>query len=168
MTTVHRIARNAAVLLISQVFSYLLTFVYMALIARHLGAGGFGILSFALAFTAMFSILVDLGLQQLAVREVARDNSLAAKYLANMTTMRLILGVGTFGLIALTVNLLHYPPQTITCIYLIGASVIFMALAQMFYAIFQAFERMEYQSIGQALNAGLVLIGVILGVKADR
>jgi len=166
MTTIHRIARNAAVLLISQVFSYLLTFVYMALIARHLGAGGFGILSFALAFTAMFSILVDLGLQQLAVREVARDNSLAAKYLANMTTMRLILGVATFGLIALTVNLLHYPPQTTTCVYLIGASVIFMALPQMFYAIFQAFERMEYQSIGQALNAGLMLIGVFLGLKA--
>jgi len=38
--------------------------------ARYLGAEGFGILSFALAFTGIFGVFADLGLRQLTVREV--------------------------------------------------------------------------------------------------
>ena len=41
--------------------------------APYLGAEGFGILSFALAFTGIFWVFLDLGLSTLAVREVARD-----------------------------------------------------------------------------------------------
>jgi len=48
--------------------------------ARYLGAAGFGILSFALAFTGIFGVFSDLGLSTLTIREVARDKSLASKY----------------------------------------------------------------------------------------
>ncbi|KAF5432375.1 Membrane protein involved in the export of O-antigen and teichoic acid [Candidatus Methanophagaceae archaeon] len=48
--------------------------------ARYLGAAGFGILSFALAFTGIFGVFADLGLRQLTVRDVARDKTLASKY----------------------------------------------------------------------------------------
>ena len=51
--------------------------------ARYLGAEGFGILSFALAFTGIFGVFTNLGLSTLTVREVARDKSLASKYLGN-------------------------------------------------------------------------------------
>jgi len=37
--------------------------------------------SFALAFTGIFGVFADVGLRQLTVREVARDKSLAGKYL---------------------------------------------------------------------------------------
>ena len=85
--------------------------------ARYLGAAGFGILSFALAFTGIFGVFSDLGLGTLTVREVARDKSLASKYLRNIAVMKIILVVITFGLIALTINLLGYPEQTIKVVY---------------------------------------------------
>ena len=133
--------------------------------ARYLGAAGFGILSFALAFTGIFGVFGDLGLGPLTVREVARDKSLASKYLANISLMKIILVVITFGFIALTINLMGYPEETIKVVYLFGLSVIFMAFTQMFYSIFQAYERMEYQGIGQMVNAALILGGVILAIK---
>lgn len=165
MSTVKRIVKNATVLLIAQASSYLLGFFYIMYTARYLGAVGFGILSFALAFTALFGVFTDLGLSPLTVREVARDKSLTPKYLANISVMKIILVAITFGLIALTINLMGYPQQTITVVYLVGLSIIFMAFTQMFYSIFQAFERMEYQSLGQVLNATLMLAGVIFTIK---
>ncbi|MCL0070516.1 flippase [Dehalococcoidia bacterium] len=165
MDTVQRIAKNTGVLLVAQVGSYLLAFLYMMYIARYLGPADFGTLSFALAFTGIFSIFGDLGLGQLTVREVARDKTLASKYLTNIAIMKIILAVITFGLIALTINLMGYPQETITVVYLIGLSVIFMAFTQMFYSIFQAFERVEFQAIGQMLNAALLLAGAIIVIK---
>lgn len=165
MSTVQRIAKNTAVLLVAQVASYLLAFFYMMYTARYLGAEGFGILAFALAFTGIFAVFGDLGLRPLTVREVARDKSLASKYLANVSLMKIILVAITFGLIALTINLLGYPEQTIKVVYLLALSVIFQAFTQMFYSIFQAFERMEFQAIGQMLNAALILGAVILAIK---
>jgi len=165
MSTVQRIAKNTSVLLAAQVAGYLLAFFYMMYTARYLGAAGFGILSFALAFTGIFAVFGDLGLRPLTVREVARDKSLAPKYLANVSLMKIILVAVTFGLIALTINLMGYPEETIKVVYLLALFVIFQAFAQMFYSIFQAFERMEYQAIGQMLNAALILSGVTIAIK---
>lgn len=152
-------------LMVAQVASYLLAFFYMMYTARYLGPASFGILSFALAFTGIFAIFSDLGLQLLTVREVARDKSLATKYLANISLMKIILVTITFGLIALTINLMGYPAETIAVVYLLGLSVIFTTFTQMFYSIFQAFERMEFQGIGQILNAALILGGVLVALK---
>jgi O-antigen/teichoic acid export membrane protein len=165
MNTVQRIAKNTAALMIAQVASYLLSFFSMMYIARYLGVAGFGILSFALAFTAIFAVFGDLGLSPLTVREVARDKSLAPKYLANVALMKIILVVITFGAIALTINLMGYPQETIRVVYLLALSVIFAAFTQMFHSIFQAFERMEFQAIGQMLNAALILGGVIFAIR---
>jgi O-antigen/teichoic acid export membrane protein len=165
MSTIRRIAKNTTVLMIAQVASYLLAFFYMMYIARYLGAAGFGILSFALAFTGIFAVFGDLGLQPLTTREVARNKSLAPKYLANVSLMKVILVAVTFGLIALTINLMGYPAETIRVVYLIGLYVVLAAFTQMFYSIFQAFERMEFQAIGQILSAAVILGGVIFAIR---
>ena len=165
MSTVQRVARNTTALLIAQVATYLLSFLYMMYTARYLGAANFGVLSFALVFTSIFAIFADFGLGTLTVREVARDKSLALKYVANVSLMKVILTAVSLGLIALTINLMGYPAETIKVVYLIGLYVVIAAFNQMFYSIFQAFERMEFQAISQMLNAALLLGGVILAIK---
>jgi len=133
--------------------------------ARYLGAAGFGILSFALAFTGIFGVFSDLGLSTLTVREVARDKTLASKYLGNITVMKIILVIITFGLIALTINLLGYPEQTIKVVYLVALSVIFGAFSNMFNSIFQAYEKMEYVSVGRILSSALMLAGALFAIS---
>ncbi|MGB9199887.1 oligosaccharide flippase family protein, partial [Methanobacterium sp.] len=108
MSTTKRIAKNTGVLFISQVISYLLIFFYTIYIARSLGTEGFGTLSFALAFSGIFSIFADLGINTLTVREVARDKSLSNKYLGNGIIIKILLGFFSFGLIILIINLLGY------------------------------------------------------------
>jgi len=151
-------------LLLSDIVSKALGFFYVMYTARYLGAEGFGVLSFALAFTGIFGVFTDLGLQQLTVREVARDKSLAEKYLGNIAVMKLILVTFTFRLITLTINLLGYPEKTIKIVYLVALSVISNAFTQMFYSIFQAFEKMEFVSIGRVLSSSLMLFGALYAI----
>ncbi len=167
MNTIQKIAKNTGALFTGRVTGHVLSFLCMMYIARYLGPSNFGILTFALAFTGIFSVITDFGLQPLIVREIARDKSLASKYLANISGMKIILVPVTFGLIALTINLLGYPIQTIKVVYLIGLSVVFSAFTTMFYSIFQSYERMEYQSLGMILRGILMLFGVIFCANYD-
>ena len=165
MSTVRRIAANAAVSSIAQFANYVLAFFYMLYAARYLGTASFGLLSFALAFAAIFGLIADLGLRTLTVREVARDRSLAHKFTANVLVMKLGLAVIGYGLMALIVNLMPHSEETLVVVYIIGLSVVLSAFTQVFYSVFQAFEKMEYVSLGLVLNGALMLIGVVVAMQ---
>ena len=121
--------------------------------ARYLGVEGFGTLSMALAFTGIFSVFMDLGLSTLTIREVARNKSLAKEYVSNITLIKIVLSLITLCLIFIIVHLISYNQQTINVIYFITIYTIFTAFSQLFYAVFQANEKMEYQSLGFVLNS---------------
>jgi len=142
-----------------------LGFISVSLTARYLGAELFGTLSLALAFTGIFGIFSDLGLNTLTVREVARDKSLVSKYVGNVAVMRVIFATVTFGIIALIAVLLGYPLQTIYVICIVALSVVFTSLVNMYNSIFQAFEKMQYHAIGIILYSALFLSGVAIAVK---
>ena len=162
MSAVSKVAKNTTVLLVAQIISYVLAFFYTIYTARYLGASGFGIISSALAIGAILSIFTELGLSTLTVREVSRDKSLANKYIGNTIALKLILSTITITAMVLVVTLLHYPPQIAAVIYYITLSFVVGAFASIFYSIFQAYEKMEFQSIGQIINSIIMFSGILL------
>lgn len=164
MSTARRIAKNTTVLFVSQIITYVIGFFITIYTVRYLSVEGFGTLSTALALTGIFVVFTDLGLGTLTVREVARDKSLTRKYVGNTTVMKLILSVFTFFLTIATVYIIGYPEQTINVIYIITISFIFNAFSGIFYAIFQSYEKMEYQSVATILNSVVMLIGTLLAI----
>lgn len=161
MGTINRIAKNTALLFASTGLSYILLFFVNMYTARYLGVEGFGNLSLAFAFTGIFVVFVDLGLSTLLVREVARDKSLADKYLGNILVIKLILSFLTFVIIVMFVNLIGYSQEVSYIIYIITVSTIIGSFNAMFYSVFQAYEKMEYQSIGAVLNSFLLFSGIL-------
>ncbi len=162
MSAVSKIAKNTTVLLVAQIISYVLAFFYTIYTARYLGASGFGIISSALALGAILSIFTELGLSTLTVREVSRDKSLANKYIGNTLALKLILSSITITAMVLVVTLGHYPPQIAAVIYYITLSFVVGAFTSIFYSIFQAYEKMEFQSIGQIINSIIMFSGILL------
>ena len=73
MKTVQRIAKNTAALFAAQFVVSILSLVLSIAITRSLGDVIFGKYSFALAFTALFAVFLDLGYNTLLIRDVARD-----------------------------------------------------------------------------------------------
>ncbi|MGZ4928654.1 MAG: flippase [Halobacteriota archaeon] len=162
MDTAKTVGKNTLVLFVSQIASMGLGFFYLIFSARYLGPELFGLLTFGLAFTGIFGLLLDLGLNSLATREIARDKSRANRYLSNITFIKIFLGIITFGLIAVFVYSLGYSAETIAVIYLLTFSTVFTAFTASYYAIFQSFEKMEFQSVGAILGSVLLLTGAII------
>ena len=62
----------------------------------------------------------------------------------------------------LSVILGHYSPQISEVIYYITLSFVVGAFTSIFYSIFQAYEKMEFQSIGQIINSIVMFLGILL------
>jgi len=165
LNTVRKIAKNSVVIFAAQGISYLLSFLYMMYLARDLGPANFGVLSFAIAYSNMFSVFFDWGLQTFVTREISRNKELAIKYLANISVIKIILSTVTFGIMALILNLSGYPSETITVVYILAISLIFTVFCNLFYSIYQAFQVMEYSGIGQILYSALIFGGVIVSIN---
>lgn len=164
MNTIQKITKNVGVLLISQILSYFFGFFILIYSARYLGLEGFGTLSLALALTGIFTVIMDLGLSTLTTRELSRDKSITKKYLPNIITMKIVLSLFSLCLIYFIVYLLGYNQQTTTIIYLIAFYNVFNTFSVFFYAVFQAKEKMEYQSLGVIFSSILILAGVLLAI----
>ena len=164
MNTFQRITKNVSVVFISQIISYLLGFFTIIYIARYLGANGFGIISLALSLSAIFGVFVDMGLNTLLIREVARNKSLSNKYISNSSSLKFILAFLTFGLLTLTVHIIGYSQLISNIIYLITLSVIITSFSGILSSLFQANEKMEYISISNILSSLLLLLGTIIGI----
>ena len=167
MSVIKTIARNTLVLLAGQVVTVVLTYFYTIYTARYLGAEGFGMLSFAIAFTGISCLLADLGLNVLTTREVSRNNLMADKYIGNVLAIKMILTIITLVFTAFVINLLGYPPKTIAVVYLITLSTILTSFTNMFNSIFQAFQKMEYISAGRILYSVLLFAGILTAINEN-
>jgi O-antigen/teichoic acid export membrane protein len=165
MNTVQRIVKNTGVLFAAQIIAYLLAFVYMVDIARYLGPESFGIFSFATAVVLIFGIFADLGLSTLITRELSRDKSLEKIYIGNFIPIKVILSIIIYSILVLFGNLMGYPQVTLNVLYIFGLFMIINGFSQLFLGVFQAHEKMEYQSISLLINNSIIFLGVLYGIS---
>jgi len=152
------VAKNTGALLAGNIISKFCSLALLAIAARYLGAAGLGKYTFALSFTALFIVLGDLGLNTLAIREVARDRFLISKYLGNIAILKTILSAIAVGIIFLVITLLNYPLDTTKIVYIIGISVFFTSLSQALRWCFQAFQKMEYEALVNIAEGAIMLV----------
>jgi len=163
MNIVQTIAKNIGALAIAKAITMVLGLVLVIFIARSLGDVDFGKLGFAQSFTGILVIFADMGLSTVTIREIARHKELTSKYLGNIFPIKLILSVVTFALIALIINLMHYPADTTMVVYLIGISSILSSLSALLRSIFRAFEKMEFEAFLN-ISKSIVTTGIGLAV----
>ena len=163
MNTVQTIAKNTGVLAISHVITSILGFFLLIYLARYLGEVGYGKYSFALSFTTLFVIFANLGMNNYIIRELARNKNLTNEYLTNVSVIKLLLSFIAFGFIVLTINLMDYPRDTTYAVYLFGFYMILSSFALTFRAVFQAYERMEYDAVVMVIEK-IILVLLVLFV----
>ncbi len=156
-----RIIKNISALALGEVITRILSLILIIYIARFLGDTGFGKYSFAFAFTSLFLVLVDPGINTVVIRDVAREKKMAGKYLGNIVILRSLLSLIAFFLIVVVVNLLDYPDETRLAVYIVGIYTIMTSFSQLTRSIFRAFEKMEYEAL---LNIVERIIFVSLGM----
>ncbi len=161
---IQRFAKNIGSLFTSQILSYLISLIYTIYLVRYLGVENYGILVFALALISMLGIFADFGLNILmTTREISKEKSLTNKYLNNIFTIKLLqISILLVLLVVNCKNIRLSIKNSLYVIYLMMVFLIFSTFSNFFASIFQAYERLEYQSIASVLNNILMLIGILI------
>lgn len=167
MSRIRTIFKNSSWLMGSQLFTNLCAFLWTILMARYLGASLFGILSFAISIVSIASIFIDFGMQTYVVRVISRDESLTNEYFQKTIPLKMILSVIILVLIILFLYLTGRSDVVITVSIIITLDYIFLSLNNFIYGIFQAYEKLEYQSIAMIINAMILLVLTLLVMFLD-
>ncbi|WP_048198659.1 flippase [Methanocella arvoryzae] len=161
------IIKNTTVLLAAQFVNMLLSFLYIAYTARYLETDGFGVINVALSVTTILGVIVDLGINSYITREVSRDKALVNKFVTNILVLKLALAIIFFLALLAYVLITGTSWQTSLVVCIFGFSTVFLAITAIFNSIFQAFEKIEYQSVGSVLGNLLLILGALFAINQN-
>ena len=157
MKTGIRIFKNTLSLTVGKGLGDLATFFFLIFFARIFGIFVFGQYFFAMSLGGFLSILVNMGLNTLAVREVSKDKSQDAKYVGNMFITQSVLAIACWCLIGIFVLLSSFDIRSRLIILVIGTYQILYMLAQLIHSRFQAHEEMVYSAILEISHKVIIL-----------
>ncbi|MCS6802947.1 MAG: flippase [Chloroflexota bacterium] len=110
-----RVLGGFAALATGELITKLIAALVAVYLARTLEAAGFGLIGFATALATYFVLAVDLGLDFLATREIARQPALAGAYARRLIALRLAAAVlATLAYLALALTLPAEGDATLT------------------------------------------------------
>jgi len=162
--TVQRIAKNTLALSLTNIFSLFTGLTLTILVARSWGAEGLGRYAFVFAFVAPFSFLTDLGVGLLIIREGARDKAHLPLYVSNALGLSTALSSLTLLLCFTGIYLFKRSWDIRFAVLLAGLNLWVGAYVQILRGSFHALERMEYETVAQALGKISILGGGALAV----
>lgn len=167
MNQVKSIFKNTGWMTISQGITSICAFLWTILIARYLGVFDYGVVSFAISFTGLFGIVMDIGISVYTTRELSRDRSQVNKFVGNIVPLKSLLTISSFLVILFILLIIGYDALTIIVTLIFAIELVFMSFMNFFGGVFQAFEELKYQAIGTILNSILLLIGILLTMYFD-
>lgn len=133
-------------------------FFRIAIISRYLGPENFGQYSWILAFILLFSPLMNFEINHILTREIVQNERLAGKYFGNALILKWAITL------CFAVPILVYIKKTGTvapyvaiALFIALVSEIFVQHTMLFEAVFNAYEKMEY-------NASLNVCSNFLGL----
>jgi O-antigen/teichoic acid export membrane protein len=147
-----RIFRNTGILAVSGLIVRGMGMAMMVVLARYLGAEGYGAYQRAESFVFMFSILASLGLDMILTREVARQSPQAPAYLAGTTILKLLLAPACFALILGLAYARGYHGTFLFGIWCYSFVLLLTVLGQSMDAVFQGLDNMRNIAIGNLVN----------------
>lgn len=143
MSKVKLIAENTSFLLIGKIIAKAISFYTVILVARYLGDVGYGRYNFAFAFISFFSILSELGILRILLREISKNPETAGKMIGNATLIKGILSVLAFFLAIVSVNLMGYSTEVVKGVQ-VASLILLVDMLNTYGIIYEANLKMKY------------------------
>ena len=162
--TARRIVKNSILRLGGYAIGAVVHFAIIILIARYLGTEGFGHFAFIFAFVGIFQLIVDMGVRNILIRDIAVDRAHFAEKLGVARGLLWVLAFISMGLIVLLANLLSFSDELRHSTYLAGLAVIISFSGLGYSAVLRAFEEMEWDILGFVLQRliNIALVWVLM------
>ncbi len=154
-----RAARNATALALSNIASKGVLFAWQLLLARWLGAEGYGVYGTIGALLAVGAAIPDFGMGLIVIRDVANRPQDANRYLTATLTLQPILAALGYAVLTVAAFLFGYEAELRALLAFAALSLLVDALGNMCHNQLLAVERMV---IPAAIATGHVIVLVIL------
>jgi len=163
MTNAQKITSNTSWYLLALIVQKLLSFGYFTILARFLGPESYGQYQLAINFAMMLSVIADLGLSAVLIRETARQVIDQDKLFRQLFSLKIILSILTAVTIIIGDILLYANNPVRPLIYLTALIVIIDSFTLLFYGFIRGQQNLRYESIGTIIFQVIILVfGLLL------
>jgi O-antigen/teichoic acid export membrane protein len=146
------IAKNASVLFIAQMITWVMSLLLTIFLTRYLGAEPIGQYQLASSLWSIMIILTSMGMDTLLTKEISRAPERTGELFYTSLILRSLFFFLGFGALYLYGRLARYPMDTLYVLYIVGAANFFVLLASGCQAALQGLERMEFISLSDILS----------------
>jgi len=159
-----RALRNTIVVLTAKVIARLIALVTVLYLIRHLSVGNYGSFNVLVNFTAIVSVVLDLGFNVLFVREAARHHSEIQRYLRNVMSIRLLMSALSFVLLAAVLYSIGLTGLLVPGFFLMVLTSYSSLLRNGLYAV----QQLGYEAIAVVLESIILLALVLYGGRTHQ
>ncbi len=141
-----------------------LWFVFVIFSANALGVSDFGVYTFSISYLLMFSLLMDLGLEQLLIRDVARDKNNLNRYFNNAIAYKFSASVIVAVIVFSIIYFSDYPEKIKQALFIMYFFMLSLSFTTFMRAFFRAFEKIKYESISIVIEKLSAILFAALGL----
>jgi len=156
-----RALRNSVIVLTSKVVGRLIALVTVLYMIHALAASQYGAFTVLVNLTSIVSVVLDLGFNVLFVREGARHHNEIQRYLRNVASLRLVMSVVSFVLLAIVLAVGHLEDLLLPGFLLMVFASYSTLLRNGLYAV----QQLGFEAIGVILESLVLLILVVYGAQ---
>jgi O-antigen/teichoic acid export membrane protein len=135
----------------------LLALAYFMIVAHLAGVAGTGKYLIAVSFASIFAVMMDLGLGNVLVREVAKENDDAQVFLTNTLGVKLALSGFFLIIVQLAAWGMGYSLEVRLMIAVASVAMVLEAVQVTMYSVIRGFQNLRPEAIGVILGQLLVL-----------
>lgn len=163
--TGRRIIKNSLANYAATAFDVLTNLVSIGLLTRYLGINDFGKYAFIVVFADIFKVAAGMGVPAIVVREIARDKEHTQKIYASAFLLHIFLSLITLLVMTVSINLISSSEVVKIGVTLCAVAVVLELFSKLFSAVFQAYEKMEYDAYQTIFAKSIYVISIICVVK---
>lgn len=167
MKTGVRVVKNSIALMGGYTFGVIANLLSIGMIARYLPLKVFGDYGFVLAISMTFAIIIDMGTNQILIREIARNRNLTQQIFSAGLILKVFFSIICFSLIVITIHLILDSRQLIYSAYICALAIVVFMMGDIFDDIFKAYEKMEYSAYLKIIEETTYILGIIAVVFFD-
>ena len=159
-----RALRNTVLVLSAKVIARLIALVTVLAMIKYLKAAPYGAFATVVNYTAIVSVVLDLGFNVLFVREGARHPNEIQRYLRNVASLRLLMSVVSLVLLAAALAFNGLGTLLVPAFLLMVLTSYATLLRNALYAV----QRLGYEAVAVVLESLVLLALVLFGIKTGR
>ena len=142
-------------------------FITIGIIARYLNPDSFGQYAYIVALIAIFKLMPGMGVSTILAREIAREKEKAPFLFASALVLQSILSVLTFVIIGIIFYFIAPSKEVFYAAIICAVAMIIENWKMLFSSIYQAFERMSFDTVQTFITETLYLISLVVITRMD-